>query len=236
MRHGGHMKKLIAISLSAVMFISATACSADGGESDATTDGGTAVSTTEESRAPMETVHISTVIDTVTLDEVTELISTVKSEYAASEVMKLSDGSEVSAEVKCPDITEEDVASGAATKKQMQDYMVYMSNIRTVVCDRLCEYFPEDNKVITDGSGTADYLFLDPLKDGFINANQAFSAMIGTSLSSAAQADYILVVNGSAAYFKAGTTDNMLLCPSTEENQILMAIRNRLDPDSAESK
>lgn len=230
------MKKLIVISLSAVMLISATACSADVGEPDAPSDGSTAVSTTEESRAPVETAHISAIVETVTLDEVTELISTVRSEYEASEVMKLSDGSEVSAEVKCPDITEEDVTSGTATKKQMQDYMVYMSNIRTVVCDRLCEYFPEDNKVITDGSGTADYLFLDPLKDGFVNADQAFSAMIGTTLSGTAQTDYILVVNGSVAYFKADTTDNTLLCPSAEENQILMAIRNRLDPDSAESK
>lgn len=232
MRHGGHMKKLIAIALFAAMLASATACSGDTGEIGESTADGNAVSEIEESGTPSETEHISTIaeVKAITLDEVRELISAVISEYETSAVMKLSDGSEISAEVKRPDITEEDVASGIASDEQMRDYMVYMSKVRTVVCDRLCEYFPDGNKVITESKGTIYYLFLDPQRDGFANANHAFSEMIGTTLSTASQAEYVLVTSGSAVYFEAGTAENTLLCPSVEENLILKAIQDRLNP------
>lgn len=221
------MKKIIAMSLIAAAVLSFAACS-DDKTAPAETETKAAVSTIFITASDPEPSPVS-----ISMEEINDLIDSVKKEYAdVTQMTLLEDGSVISAEVKDPGITLDNVTSGTATAEQMNAYITYIANIRRIVCDRLVSYFPEENKVVINDSddATKDFLFLDPVSDEFESASDAFAKISSTNTNGKIVTDYIIVQNSTALLFDSETNAPMLLCPSEDENALLTAVVQKLDP------
>lgn len=217
------MKKIIAVSILAAMLLSAVSCSYNkNGPSD--TNAVTTATTDEPAAKPTP----------ITVDEVKDFIASVKEEYATATEFTLADGTVISAEVKDPGITAESVSSGEATMDQMTAYATYMANIRQIVCDKLPAFFPEENKVIFSENTDidADFLFLDPVSDGYDTSGEAFAEMASEDREDDVVTDYIVIQDNMVVLLDADTNSSSVICPTEEDNNILIAILKRVDPEA----
>lgn len=218
------MKKLLVISILAAMLLSVCSCSKSKTDADKTTAETTKANTiliTAGDEVPLPT--------SIAYSEIQTLIDSVKAEYATAYEMTLSDGTIVSAVVKDPALTVEMVTGGMATAEQMDAYVTYLANIRRIVCDRLMSYFPDENKFIPDEklSKIEEFLFLDPISDGFFSAKAAFAKVSSTS---GVATDYIIIQNSTAYYCNSETDEATIICPNNTENELLVAVLQNLDP------
>lgn len=202
------MKKIITAALALAMLLSASACAKNDGKGTETT----AVTTDPNA-------YVS-----LTADGINGIIDTVKKEYAVADEVKLSDGTVVSAKHKDPSITIDDVKNGTATKEQKNAYVNYMANIRRIVFDRLSNMYGDRNvfTLETEDGKTEYFIFLDPVADGYANAEAAVAAM--TKVSGKTVTDYIYLDEKMVLFFEKGNEEANYLCPTKEENALIAEI------------
>lgn len=223
------MKKLIIAAIIAATLISASACSDEGSKKPAkTADATTAAVTTDPATIPKA----------LTMDDINKVIADAKAEYASSTEVKLSDDTVISAAVKDPGITVEDVKNGTATKEQMNNCVVYIANTKKLILDRLTTAYTFGNHIRLDLEDTPviDIIFLDPAADGFKNAGEAIHAMGGSEDEGMKiVSDCIYIEAQSALLFRKGSEKAELICPTVGDNELLIAIQQALDPAITET-
>lgn len=218
------MKKLIIAALVCGMVLSVGACNKSDSDAEVTTVATTVAVTDDPKNAAM----------VITLDDIQKVIDKAAKDYEEISEVKLVDGTVMKTEPKNPGITLEDVNSGVATYEQMSGYSMYLANLRRLVATRLVTDFPAGNTVIlSTGSDkeAGDFLILDPVGAGYKNAALLFSEMLDTESEEGIDADYVYINNGVSALFDGKTEEITLLCPNDKENELLMAITAKLNPD-----
>jgi len=172
-------KNIIALFLATVMLVSLVSCAdpVAGGSGNVINPGAapsepvpveTEALTLDSMELPLPDSELSSV---VTVAEIEEIIATAREICNADTTITLSDGSVLYC-AKVSDLSSKNY--GKASKEDTYKYRLYMENVPRAILDMMNSRFPETSVKVREFSPQVHYFFLDPVSDGFENAEDAY--------------------------------------------------------------